>query len=123
MTAKIHPFRPTVNPFAQRPSSDTMTTAIGVALAMLLLFAPAEVQSRTKAKPNAPSADKWVREPTSFLSLPLGGALQSQRGHGRDGLVDEVARAHVGTHPALCLGGRAGVDIQFSHHMLGEWYC
>jgi hypothetical protein len=84
-----------------------MATAIGAALAMLLLFAPADVQSRTKAKPHAPGADKWVREPTSFLSLPLGGALQSQRACASSQTI--ATRGVTSDEPKPCWQGESNV--------------
>lgn len=47
-------------------------TTVGAAVSIALLLMPIEAFSRTKQK-NLP--ERWTHEPTTFMSLPLGGTL------------------------------------------------
>jgi hypothetical protein len=85
--------------------SGPIATGIGLAISLCLLLAPADVQSRSKQKPHANA--QWSHEPVSFLSLPLGGSLQTNKQCVASQTI--ATREVTSTSPNPCWQGESNV--------------
>jgi hypothetical protein len=89
------------------PSAGYLVITVKLAVAPLMLLFAANVQAGKPSKPRTIPADKWAREPTTFMSLALGGALSAERQCVRSQTL--TARDATSNPPAPCWQGESNV--------------
>ncbi|HEV7856694.1 MAG TPA: hypothetical protein VGO72_07025 [Herminiimonas sp.] len=92
-------------------SAGYIAIAAKLAVVLLMLLFAANVQAGKPSKTRAIPADKWAREPTSFMSLPLGGALPADRQCIRAQAL--ATRQATSNPPAPCWQGESNVKTVY----------
>lgn len=86
------------------------TAYVSMAALLLTMTLPPDADAGRRHKAHPPPPPKWEREPASFLSLPLGGALAQQR----QCPPRSADAAGAGITPAPCWQGESNVK-RFYH--------